>query len=574
MPVKRILFFGILVLVGVVAFLLYRHLEKKALNGRLILDDAKLYYVRTLRDALKDHPNPEIQSSASLFISASTVNTLLAAATNSRFEVPNAGHISILIQNLQAHFSDGFPEVDATVHIDRPNPSISLDASLSAVLEPRLDNTAPNVLQFYLHPLSLKIGLTNQAVPSQGNEIAGDILSKLAVAYGDLLPHFTFPLSRDFSVAFPATNVPLPVPTQAGKLNGELDVPGLSFRTDLSLSGLVFLSDGIHIFTTAALNNPGKVANAVLLPFSTGTRPVAHGTADIDSAITSEESQIASIQDELKNLGSALRVSDADLRIWASSNLLTQVVTVFNSLTPDQRRVHFHTISEDGQLYRAGGGGLGCGGYAELVGGNSASGNLQVGNLASTWKPGQGVVASADFQFAFDAQVTGHVNGPAGPHPTWVLNCVHLPWPINKDVCTNLPSVTVSCETPVGGGVGLGSYGISGNRTEKLTAAVTLHSDASSWLVYDLSVVAPDQVPITISVGLGQLGTLGLPFNFSVPHQTLLSGKAPPIFEQAGMVDIPGTHTSKKYSLSVVPTAATVKTEGYEVKATVKVQLQ
>jgi len=563
-----------LILIGGSAFLLYHHLENKAANGRLRLDDAEINYDTLLRDRLKTNSDPESQSSASVFFSASAINSVLSGANTLKLELPSSNGTYVLIRSVQTNFRDGFPEIVAKLTISRDHPAMTLDANLTGVLEPRLDKSDASVLLFYIHPLSIEVGLPKQVISKDATQVASDLLSKLALVYTDHLPHFQVPLSKDFDVAFPVSKAATPVLTQAGKLNGELDIPGLSFHTALSLSGLVFLSDGIHMYLSAKTGPSADKEASSLLPFM--KRLSARGFSseeETKSLIKTEDANIAAIQSELEKLTSSIKVNNADFRIWVSKDLLMQVAEVFNSLTPDQRRIHFHTLSEEGQLYRAGGGGLGCGGYAELVGGNSANANLQVANLVPSWKVGEGFTESADFQFAFDAQVTGHVNGPAGPHPTWVLNCVHLPL-VNKDVCTNLPSVTVSCETPVGGGIGLGSYGIHGDRTERLTAAVSLHSDSSSWLDYDLKVLSPNQVPITIQIGMGQLGTLGLPFAFDVPHQALMSGKAPLLFSQSGIIESPNGSFSKKYSISATPSSGTVGTNGYAAVGTIRIQWQ
>lgn len=70
--------------------------------------------------------------------------------------------------------------------------------------------------------------------------------------------------------------------------------------------------------------------------------------------------------------------------------------------------------------------------------------------------------------------------------------------------------------------------------------AVHIHADDKSWLVYEVSVESPDEIPITAEVGLGQLGTAGIPFTFPIPHAGLISGRAPDLFEQTGEVSIPG----------------------------------
>jgi hypothetical protein len=89
-----------------------------------------------------------------------------------------------------------------------------------------------------------------------------------------------------------------------------------------------------------------------------------------------------------------------------------------------------------------------------------------------------------------------------------------------------------------------------------------------------MNVVSPDQVPITIEIGLGQLGTLGLPFNFGVPHQALLSGKAPLLFDQSGQISDPASGFSKRYSISAVPVSGVVGKDGYAAAGTLRVQWQ
>lgn len=66
--------------------------------------------------------------------------------------------------------------------------------------------------------------------------MAESLLGDIASQYSELLPHLTVPLAKDFSVAFPSSQIPLTVPTQVGRLNEEstrlvcLTVNGFSLR--------------------------------------------------------------------------------------------------------------------------------------------------------------------------------------------------------------------------------------------------------------------------------------------------------------------------------------------------------
>jgi hypothetical protein len=550
---------------------IYIYIHRRAQSGRLGLLDAEYSYLASLRDILQKQANPELQNSISVFVSANALNSVLSGGDGLSFTLPKAKDTTVQVTSVRTEFRDGFPGILSKIRVIRQNPSLSIDADLYGVLEPRIDKADPTNLLLYVRPLYIKLGTQGLSASSSNEGVAETLLGDIASQYSDLLPHLTIPLAKDFSMSFPSSQIPLPVPTQAGKLNGEVDVPGLSVQSTVSISGVLFLSDGVHLFV-AANTQTGKASSETVFPYRIEDHPPVYTSEkNLDSAIKRKEAEIQSLRASIQSLTSSLKVVDSDFRIWVSRTLLSKVADVFNGISPQGRKLHFHTLSEEGQLYSVGGGGLGCGGYAELVGHNSANADLLVSNLSGTWT-NQGLTESADFQFSFDAQVTGHVNGPPGPHTFWVSNCTKI---FGVTQCLPpLPSVTISCETPLGGGVGLGSYGVHGERTEKLVATLTLHSDQSSWLIYDAAITSPDQIPITVSVGLGQLGSVGIPISFNVPHQPLLSGKAPSVFSQSGLLEVPVSHSSKKYSFAITPTGGSVQGDGYAALGKLSVQWQ
>lgn len=568
---RRLRLIIVLTLIAAVGYGVYVYIHRRAQSGRLRILDAEYSYLTALKDILQKQPNPESRNSISVFVSANGLNSVLSGADGLSFSVPTSKHTTVTVNSIRTEFRDGFPGVTANVEVTRHNPSLKIAAELYSVLEPRIDKADPTNLLLYMRPLYLKTSTQAIQAGNDDEKMAESLLGDIASQYSELLPHLTIPLAKDFSVSFPSSQVPLSVPTQAGKLNGEVDLPGLNARATVSVSGVLFLSDGVHILVAAHTQTDQSLPEVVFPYKSDDQTPVYTSEGSLDSAVKQKEKQIQSLRTSLNSLISPLKVPDSDFRIWISKDLLSIVTDVFNRLSPQGRKIHFHTVSEDGQLYRTGGGGAGCGGYAELVGHNSATVDLQISNLSGTWT-NQGFNEAADFQFSFDAQVTGHVNGPAGPHTFMVSNCTKI---FGVTQCLPpVPSVTISCDTPVGGGVGLGSYGVHGDRTERITATLNLHSDQSSWLVYDLAITAPDQIPITVSVGLGQLGSVGIPISFGIPHQALVPGKAPTVFSQSGLLDSPITHSSKKYSFTITPTAGNVQANGYAAVGKLNVQWQ
>jgi hypothetical protein len=557
---------GVAAIIAIVAAIVYFHHHKAAQSSELTLLDAEYSYLTTLRDTLQKQPNPETQGSLSVFVSANALNNVLSGGDNSVISVKKPKEVKIKLNSIRTDFRDGFPGVVAKTLVTSQNPSLSFEAELYCVIEPRVDSSNPTDLLLYFHPVYLRIGDNTQS--GAVTELVSSLSTDLAEEYADTLPHLSVPLAQEFSVSFPASHIPLAIPVPAGTMNAEVDVAGLEMHPAAYISGVFFLADGIHIIVTTK-PDATKPTEKVIFPYRIDkqTRTEQRGNG---STIEEKRAQINSVRAGLQNLTQPLKVPDSDFRVWISKNLFAVVADIFDKLTPADRKIHFHVLSTVGQLYRVGGGGFGCGGYAELVGGNSLSGDLDLHDASSTWSK-DGETMSVAFDFSFNGQVTGHVNGTAGPHATWVLNCVNLGF---ARPCTNLPSTTISCDTPIGGGIGLSNYGVSGKRSDHIGANLRPHSDSSNWLSYDVSIVAPDQIPITIDVGLGQLGHVGFPINVGIPHQPLLSGKAPNIFSHSGVLVEPTSRISKSYQVDLVPTVGTVQDDGYAVVGKLSIKWQ
>ncbi len=516
-------------------------------------------YLAVLRDRLQSSSEADLGAMASAFISVASINAVLAGLEGIRIPLQKPVGVTLDVESVRTQFLDGFPEVVAKAHITHTDSTVKVGVLLTLVLEPRLDDAHPNVIQLYAKPTGLTVDASLPALgvltPSQVSEVLRD----LTVHYAETLPYASIPLAETLSIAQPVGHLPVDLPTGNGRLRGVVVTPPLSSTIPINISGLLFLSDGLHVLLGVG---PGSLD---LTPFF---KPSKAGAGLVSEAALKEEAarltlEVKKLRTEIEPKLASIKVSDSDFRLWVSKGALVQLDSVFNSLTEQQRTIQYSTTSEEGQIYEQGGGGAGCGGFANVVGGNSATAQIKVGRFATAWTE-QGLKASADLEFAFRAQVKAHMRGAAGPHVYMGLQCL-------LGVCTDVPQVTVSCRTPVGGGVSLGSYGVSGTRTERITVNTTLRSDPSSWLIYDVAIVSPDEMPMTISVGLGQLGTVGIPIKFKVPHTTLMSGKAPPLFAQSGEVALASIGLRRAYDVALVPVAGVVGPTGYASKGNVKI---
>ena len=555
---KLFAFAALVVVIGVGGWMLFRrYSEAKVIQQHLARLEAELSYTKQLTAGLRSAGSPPPGGAMTVILSAKMLNSVLSGLVGASVSLPQA-KAQLKVNSVSLDLRDGFPEVHLDSHSDTSKPKLGIDSVLIATLEPQVSSGSPSTMQLLIRPLEIHPTVAIGATEVKGTRELDSLLAAILAEYAATLPRMTIPLASTFQIDFPQTTQQVRVPTHDGALNGSIEFPHFAAASTIALKEVYFLSDGIHLIASLDQNTPE------LLPFKREGHTSRPLIGDAGQLIKDKEAELLTARAELAPLAKDLKLNDSDLFVSVSPSLLNTVLGSFNALTDAQRTVHFRTASEEGQLYRTGGGGLGCGGYAELVGHNSASADVKMGALASAFSP-NAIALSGDLAFSFSAQVTGHVNGPAGPHATFDLKCIKI---FGKDVCTNVPGVAISCDSPVGGGVGLSNFGISGNRTERVTAQVSVTSDAASWLHYIVQVTSPSQVPITIEVGLGQLGTLGLPFTFSIPNLTIASGAAPPLFSSHGRLEanMP-LSLNRQYDVSVIPVSAILDQTGYRVKA-------
>ena len=276
----------------------------------------------------------------------------------------------------------------------------------------------------------------------------------------------------------------------------------------------------------------------------TGT---ASAQTDIDDQIAAQQAAIQALQKEMAPKVQPLLVHNADIRLWLSKTVMPLVANFFNSLTSAQRQALYQSTSQSGQLVNSNGGGLGCGWYVALDD-NSASAIMNLQNLKATMNSTGSVDTTLDFQFSFKAQLDGHIKGPPGPCSLW------NPWP--------------SCNCQIGGGAGT-SVVISGQQGGTISASITPRSDPNSWMVYDVNLTGPSTIPITISAGLGGIGTVGIPTSINVPTGVILTGAVPNVFAGTGSVTIPNI-LAKQYTFTIQPKPIGFDSTGYSATANVQ----
>ena len=228
----------------------------------------------------------------------------------------------------------------------------------------------------------------------------------------------------------------------------------------------------------------------------------------------------------------SLKVKDADIRIFANRSLADGLVGLWNAMPDAQKTVTFDSVSQSGQLYSQGGGGLGCGGYAELQGPTDFHLAASIPRLATQWKQSE-LAVTANYKVAVRAQFHVHVNGPPGPHRN---NWWEIPW--------------LSCSSPIGGGAGT-SIGATAQKDDSLEGVIVLAPNDIGQIGYSLKLRGPAEREITVSAGLGQLGNVGLPVKYRLPTDAIVSGTIPSLFEYRGSLQSPAQGVTRGYALKL-----------------------
>jgi hypothetical protein len=253
---------------------------------------------------------------------------------------------------------------------------------------------------------------------------------------------------------------------------------------------------------------------------------------DLKSDVQQAKQQLQAVSELVATQTAAFAVcsgsTDCPLRLFIGKAFLQ---TTLKDLLQG-RTAAFRMTGKTGVLANSGGGGLGCGWFAE-VDDSTLSADLTVGQVASSWVATQGLTLDPGFVFDARAQIHGHVKGPPG-------------------VCGSFPSYWISCDCPSGGGAG-SSVGVNARITNAWPLALDLKADQTGPLL-NLRQRSDLDLRTTVQVGLQYLPTLGIPIDFAIKAQSLSTFRPPTLFGVEGEVTLPsgggGAGNTKKFQLS------------------------
>ncbi|MBF2715080.1 MULTISPECIES: hypothetical protein [Rhizobium/Agrobacterium group] len=251
--------------------------------------------------------------------------------------------------------------------------------------------------------------------------------------------------------------------------------------------------------------------------------PVTVGAADEELP-----AQIEAARAEALKLMEGMRVSEADIAMSLPLAPITTALDVLNAAPAEQRTITVRSTGANGYFWKDDP--TWCGSFAELGRPDGFQAAATLSNFGLEVPDPSSIIVNVKAAVSLQrADVHWHFRGRRVSGPFGIGN-----------VC------------PPGGGFG-GHIGGTGETSFKLRTLAKLSQNADEGgFRYDLSIVAPPSISMTLRIGFQNIGDLGLPQGFNVPQGALMSGKIPLLFENTGTVKLPNGVT-RNYTVRVAP---------------------
>jgi len=240
----------------------------------------------------------------------------------------------------------------------------------------------------------------------------------------------------------------------------------------------------------------------------------------------SPSTQLEAARAEVIKLIEGTRISDGDIAMSIPLAPVNAALATLNAAPEAQRTISLNSSGANGLFWKDDP--TWCGSFAELGSPDGLRAAAVLSSFGLEIRDASSVVINVSAALSLQrADVHWHFRGRRVSGPFGIGN-----------VC------------PPGGGVG-GHIGGRGETSFTLRTLARLSQDASDGgFRYDLSLISPASIDMTLKIGFEHIGDLGIPQSFNVPQGVLLSGKIPLLFQTSGTVQLPDG-TSKKYAVAI-----------------------
>jgi hypothetical protein len=179
------------------------------------------------------------------FVSAKTVDDLLAGLNNIVIKLPNLNGAQLTVQNIKTEFTVGFPRLSVDASIEESG--VKIAASVLATSEAYIDQSDPDQLSLRVHVVSLVPVVSWSFLNFKMRGIVRDLaqlkLDEFLNGPGGL-GKVSVPLTQNFAIEIPAKSSPETFPGAKVLIS----TPKISLPVVAKIEKIVYLADGIHVF--------------------------------------------------------------------------------------------------------------------------------------------------------------------------------------------------------------------------------------------------------------------------------------------------------------------------------------
>jgi len=225
--------------------------RKAIKQQQLALLTSEYQYMSETNQALTATPNPETQSSMSVFISQDSLNAILKSADNYSADLPGIKGAVLTVHSVRLQFGDGFPGLNIDASAQKASIHASLRLQVYAVLEPSI---AGDKIHFRIDVRKVVPEARWTFFQFRLRWFVKDLIQLKLAQYAQALPDLSVPLQQAFSIAGAQQDVPLILKTPSGQIDGIMTVPAYKASIALFVSKVLLLRDGIHIYLVATPN--------------------------------------------------------------------------------------------------------------------------------------------------------------------------------------------------------------------------------------------------------------------------------------------------------------------------------
>ena len=494
--IKPLLILGFVALVAVAAFAYHYLSLNKAYEKRL--SDYRTAYAQQITDLVFRSVSPESTADIHAFLSGETLDQMLKVLVGPR--LPLSHKLALEIVALDLRVEEGAPIFSFTGRLHfQDSSSTSVEVRGAATFAPLV--VEAGVFTTRLHIVALEPTLESSHTKLMLKGMIGDLVKAIGQKQLDKLPSITLPIRQEIIIPVKGAGQPISFktrPPHSDTLHGILTVPSFELKTGLKINTAVFLADGFHLFLQEVAELPPPAEDPTW--------------------------NAMGMEDRLKTLSSPDVSYFARIRLSAINGLISKVT----GLPKKNRTVSFVSTGLEGHFYywdRVQRGPFGIGvAYREekkvyLEHADSAKAEVEV--MEFKLEPRADALGGLRLKAALNGNVQLHWHYDPGPT----------------------------------GGVG-GSVGVTIPRKEyELSASVRFVGAPTN--VVEARLDGPDSIKIDVSVGLGDLGSVGLDQTVPLPKAVLFSAPMPTGLQETVRFNFGETVIQRKVTASNMAISAT-----------------